>query len=183
MNRNLFYKSLLFFGLLLPGLLFAQEKEAKITLSFEKPDSVNICKALVTSNDTPVKEVEVKLYVQRLFGLLPIGDAVATDESGIASFEFPNDIPADLNGKLTIIAKIEDDENYGSLEAKGESNWGSPRAETGIMERSLSGSRSNAPWIFIIVSNVIIIGIWGTLFYVISQLFKIRKLSKHLAKK
>ncbi|HRH65351.1 MAG TPA: hypothetical protein PLU53_03565 [Bacteroidia bacterium] len=166
-----------------PGQVFAQDQEARISLRFEKGDSINICKALVTANDTPVKDVEVKLYVKRLFSLLPVGDATATDEEGVASFEFPGDIPADLDGKLTIFAKIEDDENFGNVEASGKADWGVPRTDSQKMERSLSGSRSNAPWVFIIVSNIIIIGIWGTLIYVIMQLFKIRKLSRHLAKK
>lgn len=164
------------------GNLFAQEQVAKMTLNFVKEDSLNICKVAVTSNDAPVKDVEVKLYVKRLFSLLPIGSAVATDESGVASFEFPNDIPADLNGKLTVYAKIEDDENFGSVETQGEVDWGTPRQEVSVMERSLAGSRGNAPIYFIVVSNLIIIGIWGTLLYVVLQLFKIRKISRHLLK-
>jgi hypothetical protein len=165
------------------GISFAQEKAANMTLKFEKEDSINVCKVIVKSEDLPVSEVSVKLYVQRLFSLLPIGKSVSTDENGIASFNFPNDIPGDENGKLTIIAKIEDDENYGTLEAKGNANWGLPKTKVNELERSLSGSRARAPIYFIIVSNLIIIGIWGTLIYVIFQLFKIRKISKHLIKK
>ena len=82
-----------------------------------------------------------------------------------------------------MFAKVEDDENLGNLEAKGQIDWGAPRVSNDIMERSLSGSRSNAPWILTIVSNIIILGIWGTLVYVVTQLFKIKKLSRHLAKK
>ncbi len=183
MKRNHLYRFLLVVLLGFSGPLFAEGDDAKIVLTFEKRDSINTCKALVTSNDTPVKEIEVKLYVQRMFSLLPVGDAVATDEEGISSFEFPNDIPADLDGKLTVFAKVEDDENLGNLEAKGQIDWGAPRLSNDIMERSLSGSRSNAPWILTIVSNIIILGIWGTLVYVVTQLFKIKKLSRHLAKK
>ena len=116
MKRNHLYRFLLVVLLGFSGPLFAEGDNAKIVLTFEKRDSINTCKALVTSNDTPVKEIEVKLYVQRMFSLLPVGDAVATDEEGISSFEFPNDIPADLDGKLTVFAKVEDDENLGNLE-------------------------------------------------------------------
>lgn len=183
MRKFLFYNIIAWMMASIPVFTYSQDKDAKITLSFDVVDSVKTCKALVTSGDAPVKEVEVKLYVKRLFSLLPIGGAVATDEEGIASFEFPNDIPADMDGKLTVIAKTEDDENVGTIEASATSDWGIPRGGNEILERSLSGSRSKAPWIFIIASNVIIIGIWGTLIYVISQLFRIKKLSKHLAKK
>ncbi len=70
--------------------LNAQDKEAKITLTFEKADSLYVCKALVTSEGIPVSEVPVNLSVKRLFGNLPIGDAIATDSTGVATFEFSN---------------------------------------------------------------------------------------------
>ena len=60
---------------------FAQDKEAKITLTFEKVDSLNVCKAFVTSEGQPVIEVPVKLSVKRLFSKLPIGDAIPTDST------------------------------------------------------------------------------------------------------
>lgn len=164
-------------------VLNAQDKEAKITLAFENGDSLKICKAAVTSNDSAVKEVAVKLYVQRMFSLLPVGDGT-TDDEGIVNFEFPNDIPADQNGKLTIIAKIEDDENYKNTETRAEIDWGLKRnsVDSESAERSLSASRDKAPIYFIVATNLIIIGIWGTLIYVVLQIFKIKKISKHLNK-
>ena len=158
--------------------LFAQDPEAKLTMTFVKEDSLNICKVQVTSADTAVAEVEVMLYVKRLFSLLPVGEATATDEEGVASIEFPNNIPNDLDGKLTVIAKIEDDENFGTAETQGQSNWGVPRQDIQEMGRSFAGSRANAPIYFIVASNLIIFGIWGTLIYVILQVFKIKKLGK-----
>ncbi|MCI4444275.1 MAG: hypothetical protein JHC39_12300, partial [Lentimicrobium sp.] len=61
---------------------YAQDKEAKITLTFEKADSLYVCKALVTSEGQPVVEVPVNLSVKRLFSNLAIGDAVSTDSTG-----------------------------------------------------------------------------------------------------
>ena len=58
---------------------FAQDKVAKISLTFEKVDSIYVCKAFVTSEGQPVLEQPVILSVKRLFSKLPIGDAVATD--------------------------------------------------------------------------------------------------------
>ena len=66
MKRNHLYRFLLVVLLGFSGPLFAEGDNAKIVLTFEKRDSINTCKALVTSNDTPVKEIEVKLYVQRM---------------------------------------------------------------------------------------------------------------------
>ncbi len=161
------------------SFIFAQEKEAKLTISFTKVDSVNICKALVTSEDKPAKDVSVKLFVHRLFGLLPIGESVSTDENGIASFNFPKDIPAESNGKLTVIAKVEDDDHVGSLEAKQEVNLGVIKDVSSIdkNERSLSASRERAPIYFMVASDLIILGIWGTLIYIVFQVFKIKRIS------
>lgn len=182
MKRKLCFNLTLFALFFAGSTVFAQEQEATLKLDFVKEDSLKICKVFVTSGDTPVKEIEVKLYVQRLFSLLPVGEGTATDEEGIATFEFPNDIPADMNGKLTVVAKIEDDENIANVEQKSEIDWGAVRHENAKLERSLSGSRANAPIYFIVVSNLIIAGIWGTLLYVVLQLFKIRKISRRLHK-
>ncbi len=176
MKLNRIFKLLFILLCLVYGNLNGQDLEATMKMEFAKDDSLNICKVFVSSNDSVVKEVEVKLYVKRLFSLLPVGDATATDEDGMATFEFPKDIPADLNGKLLVIAKIEDDDNYANTEVSGEINWGTPRKANAELERSLAGSRANAPIYFIVVSNLIIFGIWGTLVYVVLQLFRIKRL-------
>ena len=118
------------FLLILSLSLIAQDKEARITLSFEKHDSLYVCKAHVSSNDSAAKDAGVKLFVQRMYSLLPIGRSVATNEEGISNFNFPKDIPADRNGKLTVVAKIEDDENYANTETKAEIDWGVARANS-----------------------------------------------------
>jgi hypothetical protein len=158
---------------------YAQDKEAKITLTFEKADSLYVCKALVTSQGSPVSEVPVNLSVKRLFSNLPIGDAVATDSIGVATFEVPQDIPSS-NGKLIIFATIADDENYMNTETHGEVNWGTivVSDNSNIDERSIAAGRDEAPIYFIAVSLLVIGLVWGTLFYAILQVFKIKRLSK-----
>ena len=158
---------------------FAQEKEAKITLTFEKADSLNVCKAFVTSEGQPVIEVPVILSVKRLFSKLPIGDAIATDSTGVATFEFPNDIPS-KNGKLTIFANIVDDENYMNSETSGEVNWGTVVVtdNSNVSERSIAAGRDGAP-IYFIISSLLVIGLfWGVIIYAVLQVFKIKKLGK-----
>lgn len=159
--------------------LRAQEKEATMEIKFEKVDSSNVCNVYVVSEGKPVKEVAVKLYVERLFGLLPIKDEVSTDENGVASFEFPTNLPLNSDGKLIVLAKVEDDENYGSFEAKSESTIGY-KPDLSFLEkreRSLSAGRDRAPIYFIIASISIISAIWGTLIYVVLQVFKLKKLT------
>ena len=158
---------------------FAQDKVAKISLTFEKVDSIYVCKAFVTSEGQPVLEQPVILSVKRLFSKLPIGDAVATDSTGVATFEFPLDIPS-KNGKLTIFASIVEDENYMDTETSGEVNWGKIVAidNSSVEDRSFSAGRDKAPIYFIAISLLIIGLIWGTLLYAVLQVFKIKRLGK-----
>lgn len=156
--------------------LQAQDVEAKLKMEFVK-DSLITCNVYVTSSDTVARNVEVLLFVKRLYSQMQIGDAASTDENGMATFEFPKDIPSDANGKLLVIAKIEDNEIYANTEISQSTKWGIPRATITAADRSLSGSRDNAPIYFIIAANLIIVLIWGTLLYAILQVFKIRKLN------
>lgn len=176
--KSIKYILIICLGLFLNLNLRAQEKEATLSISFAKEEGKNLCKVLVSSEGKPVKEVAVKLYVQRLFGLLPIGEEVASDENGISSFEFPSDIPLNSDGKLIVLAKVEDDENYGSFETQVESNLGIKvdLSQFDKHERSISAGRDRAPIYFIIASIVIISGIWGTLLYVVLQVFKLKNL-------
>jgi hypothetical protein len=148
--------------------VFAQD--LKMTMNFAIEDSVKKCKVLVATKDSVAKNVEVKLYVKRLYSLLPIGKAANTDETGTATFDFPTDLPSDKNGKLIVVAKIEDP----ATEVSSTINWGIPRAELLPLERCLAASRGKAPYYLMIVSNLIIMGIWGTLFYVVWEIYRKR---------
>ncbi|MCX6186673.1 MAG: hypothetical protein NTU43_06700 [Bacteroidetes bacterium] len=164
--------------ILAPAITFAQDKEAKITLNFEVVDSQKVCKALVVSEALPVKELSIKFYVKRLFSLLPIGEAT-TDENGSASLEFPTDIPGGETGNLTVIAKITEDENYMDTETTHDIKWGVIVKEDPNLshQRSLWGSRSDAPIYFMVASDLIILAIWGTLIYIVFQVFKMKRIS------
>lgn len=152
-----------------------------LTLKLVKKDTVYICEATLLENNIPVSDVSVQFYIKRQFSLLPFGNPQTTDDNGIAIVEFPNDIPKDLDGTVTVIAKIEDDEKVGSIDAQTITNLGATRLND-IDEwsyRSLSSSREKAPLVLIIISFSIIFGIWGTIVYVVFQLVKIKKLQKN----
>lgn len=163
--------------------LFADdEKHATIKLSFAQTDTTKTCTAIVTSDTSVVKEIEVQFYVKRMFSLLPIGKAKETDENGLATTEFPMDLPGDESGNIIVIARVEENDTYGTVETQAEIKWGViPNTEEDHWgNRSLSASREKAPMYLIIVSNIIIAVIWGTIFYIIFQIFRIRKASKLL---
>lgn len=161
----------------LPMFSIGQDKEVKLALSFKTIDTVKTAQVLATSEGKPVADLSVKLYAERLFGLLPLGEE-STDEEGVANFEFPTDLPGNKNLELNILAKVEDDDNFANSEVKSTINWGVHEkiSSSQKMERALYASRERAPIYFIITSISIIAGIWGTLLYIIIQLFKIKRL-------
>jgi hypothetical protein len=184
-SKRLFYQLFSIFFISIPAFLFADGKPANIKLSFVKADTVKTCKVIVDTNKTPVKGVNVKFYAKRFFSLLPLGSAQTTDEQGAATVDFPTDLPGGTTGMISIIAKIEDDDNFANSETEDSIAWGSKITSdnTAWNMRSLSASREKAPMMLIIASNVIIAGIWGTLVYVVFQLFRIKKAAKTPVKK
>lgn len=158
---------------------------AKITLDFVVVDSINQVKATVTNQDangkdTAVKAADVHFFIKKSFGLLPIGDAaVTTDDNGEALAEFPMDIPGDQSGNVTVIAKIEDNEQIGNIEASKAINWAVPTSgDHADPKRALWASADNAPIPLVVTVTSIVALVWGTIFYIMFQLAAIKKAGK-----
>ena len=159
--------------------------ESGFIMTLEEEDSVRQVRISLTAmdaegNEAPAAEVEVQLYVQRLFGLLPLSDdPETTDEDGEVVVEFPADIPGDTAGNLIIVAKIEDHERFGNLEFRRKINWGIPLViDPAENARQLWSSRANAPIYLIVIVNTMLIGIWGVILYIVYQAYKIRKIGR-----
>lgn len=174
----------------LPMCLFAQDEQASdnneatatIKLDLLVVDSVKTCKATVMAGEKPIEGAEVRFFVKRFFSPLPLipnGKSVSTDEEGVASVEFPNDLPGDLNGMVVITANVEDNDDYGSFEATDSVKWGTIAAVAAEEEewnkRSLAGTGGKVPGYLIGAALVIISIVWGVLVYVMISFAKIKK--------
>jgi len=131
-----------------------------------------------------VGDVEMKLGIKRLLSNLSVGEAetYTSDSSGTASAEFKRDsLPGDEKGGLLLVAKVEDNDSYGNLEAQMPATWGKPvKAETHFWHRTLWSTGDRAPIWLLFIALSIIVGVWGTLFYLVRQIFKIKKMgSQH----
>ena len=85
--------------------------------------------ALENGKWTPVKDADMKIMIKRLGGDLTVGDEAnyTTDSSGTVTAEFKRDsIPGDANGNIVLIAKVEDNDNYGNLSVEKTAKWGAP---------------------------------------------------------
>jgi hypothetical protein len=156
--------------------------DAQITLTFQEQDSVKQAKAVVTKNHTPLKGVDVLFLVKKSFGSLPLGDAVTTDDNGEAVADFPTDIPGDPSGNVTVLAKVEENDQTGELLASKSTNWGVPTdVKNTIDQRALWASAANAPIPLVITVVSLVALVWGTIFYIVYQLVAINRLGKTTA--
>jgi hypothetical protein len=129
-----------------------------------------------------VKDIEMKLGVKRLLSSLSVGDAetYTSDSSGIASAEFKRDsIPGDSKGALVLVARVEDNDVYGNLVVEKAVPWGVvQKAPADFWRRTLWSTGNRAPGWLLCLAISIIIGVWGTIFYLIRQLLIIKKMGK-----
>jgi len=136
------------------------------------------------NNDwVPAPEVEMRVGVKRLGGILSGGDepTYTTDSSGMVTVEFTRDsLPGDLKGNMFLVAKVEDNEVLGNMLVEKQVNWGIPQTteKNFFDQRTLWSTRFRTPLWLLFIAYAIIAGVWGTLIYLVFQLFKIKRLGK-----
>ena len=129
----------------------------------------------------PAKDVDVKIGIARLGGILAAGEEefYTTDEAGQVTATFNKDsLPGDDKGNINLIAWVEDNDQFGNIKIEKIVPWGiAHKADnTFFNQRTLWSTRNYAPTWLLFIAFSIIIGVWGTLFYLILQIFRIRKL-------
>jgi hypothetical protein len=130
----------------------------------------------------PVKDAEMKIGIQRLGGILPAGDeeSYTTDSTGTAIAEFKKEnLPGDGHGDLLLIARVDDNDELGTLIAEKKVSWGvATKADNSFFDqRALWSTRFRTPLWLLFMAYSIVIGVWGTIVYLIIQLIKIKKLA------
>jgi hypothetical protein len=160
--------------------------KSKITLDTANTDGVkNIVVAVMKSekdNWIPAKDVEMKVGIERQGGILSAGEAATytTDSTGSITVEFKKDkLPGDEQGMIILAAKTEDNEFFGNLSASKKVSWGIPSIvnKDFFNQRTLWSTRFKTPYWLLIMAYSIVIGVWGTIIYLVFQLIKIKKLS------
>ena len=124
-------------------------------------------------NQVPVEGLEIIVGVQRLYRMLQIG-TVQTDAEGKGNIEFPNDIPGDSAGVITIVARIDDNEYYGTVNSKKSMQWGVPVSyEVKPLPRQLWSNE--APLWMIFSVFIVLSAAWFHFIVAIINVFKIKK--------
>ena len=157
---------------------------AKLEIEVYEKDTIRYIKAhLQSKSDTgyvPMAEVSISFGIKCTFSNLPFGgEYTTTDEDGYVVVEFPTDVVGDENGDVGIVVSYKEDEAYGVIEKTATVNWAIPLViDNSELQQKLWSSQANAPTPLVITILIVLFGIWGTLFYLMFDLLKIRKMGK-----
>jgi hypothetical protein len=152
-------------------------KRARLEITPVKEDSLLTVQVKLvdvsTGTETPVPETLVGIFVQRMFNPLKIGEGT-TDENGEAKIEVPNKLPGDAKGNITLLAKLDENELYGNLEASIKQPWGVPVSDK--LQELPRALWSVHPPLWMMITFIILIStVWGHYLVIIIQLFRLRK--------
>lgn len=131
----------------------------------------------------PAKDVELKIGVRRSLGIVAVGDeeTYTTDSTGVVTADFKRDsLPGDAKGNLILVAWTEENESYGNIFGEKLVSWGEPTTidNSFFKKRTLWATSSRTPYWLLGLAYSIILGVWGTLIYLIACLIRIKKLGK-----
>ncbi len=153
-------------------------KDANIKAKIITKDSVNYISAILTDNETKSQIVDESLTVQlqRLFKPLRIGEEFNnTDDDGAILVPIEEGLPG-LDGNLTFEVVLNENDDYGTVKAMVTGSIGVAIVdESTFDQRTMWSPRNKTPVFLLIFPNILIIGIWGLILYLIFNLFKLSK--------
>jgi hypothetical protein len=130
----------------------------------------------------PVKDVDVKIGIKGLDADLSIADKpnYTTDSLGKVSADFTRDsMPGDKHKNIILVARVEDNDQFGSLVIEKPAPWGKHYIEANNFDkRTLFARRGRSPIWLVFMAYSIIAVVWGILILLIYNLFTIKKLGK-----
>lgn len=128
------------------------------------------------NNEIPLEEGDVFFYVQGMLSKMKIAEGWI--EEGECIIEFPDDIPGNTEGELTVYATIEDSDEFGNVVKQTKIKWG---VGSKIIVEEHNKLWSEAPPLWMIVTlSVLLIGVWANYLNTIINLFIIRKEGREL---
>lgn len=152
-------------------------KRALLTITPVKQDSsLSVQVKLVdlsTGTETAVAETDLGVFVKRTFNPLKIGEG-KTDDKGEVSVDVPGNLPGDAKGNITLLAKLDDNEQFGSLEASVTQPWGIPVSDK-VQEFPRALWSSHPPLWMLITFIILMTAVWGHYIVIVYELFRLRK--------
>ena len=149
-----------------------------IEASIEKGDSLYTIKArLLSAANKPIAEEALKAGLKRLFGNLAVGgeESYTTDEDGAISVPIEKGLTG-IDGKLNFQVVLYESEKYGTVIANINEKFGVPIVDkSSFNERTMWSPPTKTPIFLLIIPNIILVGIWTILTFLLFNLYKIYK--------
>jgi hypothetical protein len=162
-------------------------KDARIEIGFAEIDSVRkITYRGVIRNakgeEEPLANMDVYFFVPRMFSMLKIVDGWL-GEDGKGESDFPITLSGDSAGVIKIYARIEENADFGNLEAVGESGWATRKHGSRPEGPQRELWTPIAPMWMIITLIIMLAGVWAHYIYAVVQLVLINKAGKEKKEK
>ncbi len=157
--------------------------KVQLELSFDKETKQILAKAIgmVKEKEEPVKKAEMVLFVKRYFGNMQVGETVRTNDEGVASFSFPEDLPANDSGYVELIVRLNDATQFGEVEKSALIEAGVPKNKEKLTDqRAMWNISRMAPWWLIFSYFGVVLFVWSFIIYIVFQILKIRKIGSEV---
>lgn len=153
-------------------------KDIQLELNASLVDSVKTVSLFAYETDKegnkiPAEGLDIIVGVQRLYSILQVG-TVQTDTEGKGSIDFPDDIPGDADGMLTLVARIDDNEFYGTVNSRKSINWGTI-VSYAVKPASRQLWTNEAPLWMIFSVFIVILAAWFHYILALVRVFRIKK--------
>jgi len=123
----------------------------------------------------PVSDEDIFIFVPRMFSLLQVAEGYFID--GEAEVEFPDNVPGDGAGNLTVIARFNDHWQFANVEKRIETTWGVPSSHD-VAESHRALWTQIAPRWMIVTLSIMLVGVWGHYLYAIISMIRIKRIEK-----
>lgn len=131
----------------------------------------------------PVVGYQINLFAVRYFGNLTIDEPRSTNSEGNVVFRLPENLPGDTLGLIKFKLKVINELANISIQKDTILKAGIPAKYEKISEkRSMWNHRSMAPLWLVVSYSLVVLGVWGTIMYIMFLLKKIKESSTKTAK-
>lgn len=156
-------------------------KSLKLMISADtirKTIRVTAMEILENKKLVPFKGAEIQLFSTKMFGKLKIGDVHKSGNSGIAVFDYPEDLPGDKYGWVEFTASV-NQEGVMAKPALAKFRIAKPLTVTSLdIKGKMWSHKGEGPLWLNLVYGLSIITVWAFIIYVIVMMVKMGKIGK-----
>lgn len=148
-------------------------QRAVLSAKLETIDSVNQISATLTDGaGQPLAGQSLKVQLQRMYAPLTMGEeSYETDEGGSIVVPIEETMPG-IDGNLTFEVVLNESEDYGTVKALVTARIGTPVVDESTFDkRTMWSPPTKTPYYLLIFPNLIILGVWIPIFFLLINLF------------